>query len=118
MITRFRVEESAATSEFGMFCQRLLPWTAGQQAPFGIMACFLPSAASSEPDCHNQDEVMIILSGGGTVRIAEETADVHRGDFVVIPKNQEHVVHNPHGDTLTWVSCYWPLHEPVAEVTA
>src|SRR5688500_11714851 len=100
MITKFRVAESSATSEFGMSCQRLVPWMVQQESPpFGVMACFLPPAASSDPDCHNQDEVMIILSGRGTVNIADETDTVERGDFIVIPRNSEHVVSNPHDDT-------------------
>jgi len=118
VITKFQIEQSAATSEFGMACQRLLPWTPGQEKPpFGVMACFLAPTKSSDRDCHNQDEVMIILSGRGAVRIGDETETVERGDFVVIPRNREHVVTNPHPEALTWISCYWPLDEPAARRT-
>ena len=119
MITKFRVEESSAASEFGMACQRLVPWAAHEEKPpFGAMACFLAGSGQSDPDCHNQDEVMIIISGRGDVRIADETTTVQRGDFVVLPRNHEHVVTNPHEETLVWISCYWPLHEPAPEVSA
>ncbi|WEO95173.1 cupin domain-containing protein [Streptomyces sp. FXJ1.172] len=137
MITKFRIHEGAAESEFGMACQRIIPWQvpegredregreeqAGrEEPPFGGMACFLPAGASSDPDCHDQDEVMVILSGSGSVDLAGEKADFTTGDVVVLPRNKEHVVHNPTAQTLTWLSVYWPLHEPKraegAEVTA
>jgi mannose-6-phosphate isomerase-like protein (cupin superfamily) len=124
MITKFRIHEGAAASEFGMACQRIIPWQGheGQEPPFGGMACFLPAGASSDPDCHDQDEVMVILSGSGAIDLVGEKGEFTTGDVVVLPRNQEHVLHNPGPDTLTWLSVYWPLHEPRqnpdAEVTA
>lgn len=125
MITKFRIHEGAAVSEFGMACQRIIPWQAqeGQkEPPLGSMACFLPAGASSEADCHDQDEVMVILSGSGCLDLGGDKAEFTTGDVIVLPRNQEHVVHNPGSQTLTWLSVYWPLHEPRptegAEVTA
>lgn len=125
MITKFRIHEGAAVSEFGMACQRILPWQVqeGQEEPpFGGMACFLQAGAASAPDCHDQDEVMVILSGSGSLDLAGERAEFTTGDVLVLPRNKEHVVHNPGPATLTWLSVYWPLHEPKrtegAEVTA
>ncbi|WP_221351692.1 cupin domain-containing protein [Streptomyces beigongshangae] len=114
MITKFRIHEGAAVSEFGMACQRLIPWQAQEsreEPPFGGMACFLPAGASSEPDCHDQDEVMVILSGSGSLDLAGDRTEFTASDVVVLPRNQEHVVHNPGPETLTWLSVYWPLHE-------
>jgi mannose-6-phosphate isomerase-like protein (cupin superfamily) len=120
VITKFRVSEQDAAGEFGMACQRLVPWTPMDPAPpFGVMACFLPSSASSDPDCHNQDEVMIVLSGEGDIDIDGELEAIRTNDFVVIPRNRTHVVHNTGSGRLTWVSCYWPLREtPVDEAPA
>ncbi|QHA06967.1 cupin domain-containing protein [Streptomyces broussonetiae] len=121
MITKFRIHEGAAESEFGMACQRIIPWQTregqeGQQSqeepPIGGMACFLPAGASSDPDCHDQDEVMVILSGSGSLDLAGEKAEFTVGDVLVLARNKEHVVHNPTAQTLTWLSVYWPLHEP------
>ncbi|WP_432089366.1 cupin domain-containing protein [Streptomyces sp. bgisy095] len=116
MITKLRIDQSAAAAEFGMRCQRLIPWAgSAEEPPVGAMACFLPSGSSSAPDCHDQDEVMIVLAGEGTVELAGETTPIGPGELVVLPRNEEHVVHNPAaagGATLTWVSVYWPLHEP------
>ncbi|MFE5737076.1 cupin domain-containing protein [Streptomyces celluloflavus] len=113
MITKFRLNEDAATREFGMACQRVIPWQGqDEEPPLGAMACFLPAGASSEPDCHDQDEVMIITSGAGRLDLAGEEGTFEAGDVVVLPRKHEHVVHNPGTDTLVWVSLYWPLREP------
>jgi mannose-6-phosphate isomerase-like protein (cupin superfamily) len=112
LITIFRLDEAAGQTEFGMACQRLLPWPGqGEEPPFGVLACFLPSAEASEPDCHNQDEVMIVLTGSGSVDVAGDAATLAAGDVVVIERNRSHVIHNTSGETLSWVSFYWPLHE-------
>ncbi|AOT60669.1 MULTISPECIES: cupin domain-containing protein [Streptomyces] len=117
MITKIRMSPSAASEEFGMACQRLIPWQGAegeQEPPVGAMACFLPAGGSSDPDCHDQDEVMIVLSGSGTLDLAGETTAFEAGDLLVLPRNLSHVVHNPTDSVLTWVSVYWPLHEPKA----
>lgn len=115
MITKFRLDEASALPEFGMACQRLIPWAGqGAEPPVGLMACFLDPASSSDPDCHSQDEVMLILSGSGSVDLAGETTEIGPHDIVVLPSNHEHVVHNRGSAPLVWVSLYWPLHEQAA----
>jgi mannose-6-phosphate isomerase-like protein (cupin superfamily) len=117
VISKFRVDKAMALSEFGMACQRLIPWTGqDQEPPMGLMACFLQPASSTDPDCHDQDEVMIILSGHGAVDLAGETTAVAPRDLVVLPGNSEHIVHNRGDAPLVWVSLYWPLHELKGEV--
>lgn len=113
MITKFRISADGAVPEYGMACQRLVPWPRqSEEPPLGVMASFLDPGAASLPDSHNQDEVMIILSGAGSVELAGEQVGVEAGDLIVLPKNNEHVVRNPGAQPLTWVSVYWPLHEP------
>ncbi|WP_329119012.1 cupin domain-containing protein [Streptomyces sp. NBC_01353] len=111
---RFRIDRSSAEEEFGLACQRLIPWPGGdKEPPVGAMACFLRPGGDSDPDCHNQDEVMIILSGAGSVTLDGVLEPPFRaGDIVVLPRNQEHVVHNTGDEELSWVSLYWPLREP------
>ncbi|MBO4210385.1 cupin domain-containing protein [Micromonospora echinofusca] len=116
MITKFSIDESAATAEFGMSCQRLVPWSTGaEEPPLGVMACFLPAGNESIQDCHDQDEVMLVLSGSGEVVIGPDRAGIRTGELIVIPRNQPHVVINPTTETLRWVSMYWPLHEPAGQ---
>lgn len=113
MITKFRIDQNAAQEEFGLACQRLIPWTdAPEDPPLGAMACFLRPGGSSLPDCHNQDEFMLILDGTGTLDLGGESTSFEKGDMLVLPRNQEHVVHNGSSDAnLVWVSLYWPLRE-------
>jgi mannose-6-phosphate isomerase-like protein (cupin superfamily) len=119
LITKFAITEACAEAEFGMACQRLVPWAGErEEPPFGAMACFLPAAATSAPDRHAQDELMIVLSGSGTVWIEDESAEISAGEVVAIARSREHVVHNPNETMLAWVSFYWPLHEPVAGESA
>ncbi|MFF8593343.1 cupin domain-containing protein [Streptomyces sp. NPDC015220] len=121
MTTKFRIDPALAEEEFGMRCQRLVPWDGGDEPPVGAMACFLPAGASSDPDRHSQVEVMFVLGGAGRVELEGESTDVTAGDVVVLPGGLEHVVHNPGAAgaaTLSWLSVYWPLHEDPREVAA
>ncbi|MFD4658714.1 cupin domain-containing protein [Kitasatospora sp. NPDC058444] len=116
MITKIRIDRNSAAEEFGMRCQRIIPWAgAGEEPPVGAMACFLPAGSSSAPDCHDQDEVMIVMSGTGRITLDGEDTSCGAGDVVVLPRNQEHVVHSTGDSELQWVSFYWPLHEPAKD---
>jgi mannose-6-phosphate isomerase-like protein (cupin superfamily) len=124
MTARTVLDPGHATEEFGMACQRIIPWRpmagapeADQAAepPFGAMACYLPAGAASEPDCHDQDELMVILGGAGVAEIAGEQHPVAADDVILIERNQPHVIRNGGTGLLRWVSVYWPLHEPVRE---
>jgi mannose-6-phosphate isomerase-like protein (cupin superfamily) len=113
MIAKFRIDAANGEPEFGMVCQRLVPWTgAGEDPPLGVMACFLPRRSESAPDCHDQDEFMIVLTGEGDIEIAGEHEPVAAGEAILIPRNRRHIVRNTADTHLTWVSVYWPLHEP------
>lgn len=106
MIAKFRIDETNGDPEFGMVCQRLVPWPGAQEGPpLGVIACFLPQRSQSAPECHDQDEFMIALAGEGDVEIAGERELIAVGEAMLIPRNT--------ADTnLTWVSLCWPLHEP------
>jgi mannose-6-phosphate isomerase-like protein (cupin superfamily) len=113
MVAKFRIDEANGDQEFGMVCQRLVPWLGAQEdPPFGAMACFLSRRSESDPDCHDQDELMIALTGAGEVEIAGEHESIAAGEAILIPRNRRHVVRNTADTKLTWVSVYWPLHEP------
>lgn len=116
MIPKVRIDAGAAVPEFGMHCQRLIPWTGdGPEPPLGAMACFLDPGRDSDPDQHTQVEVMVVLAGDGAVTVAGERTALATGDLVVLPRDAEHVVHNPGDRPLRWLSVYWPLHEPAEE---
>jgi len=114
VIHTFDVDIAEATDEFGTSCQRLIPWaTPADETPFGAMACFLSAGTRSAPDCHDQDEIILILRGEAEVRVGDDTVAVTPGRFAFLPRNQTHVVVNTSTtDQLAWLSLYWPLHEP------
>lgn len=115
MIEKRRIDRSTTTDEFGLRCQRLIPWSpTAEQPPLGAMACFLAEGTSSAPDRHAQDEVMFVLSGTGRADIGGRSVDIETGDMIVIPGGETHVIHNSGPASLDWLSVYWPLHEPEA----
>ncbi|HEY5046029.1 MAG TPA: cupin domain-containing protein [Solirubrobacteraceae bacterium] len=71
------------------------------------MACFLAQGGTSEPDCHEEEEVMIVLAGTGVLDVAGEREQLSPKDVVVLPPNEEHTVVNSGEQTLEWVSIYW-----------
>jgi len=108
MVAKFEISDANATPGFGMACQRLFDGTerAGMQ-PFGAMACFLAQGGTSEPDCHEEEEVMIVLAGTGVLDVAGEREELSPRDVVVLSPNQQHTVVNSGEKTLEWVSIYW-----------
>jgi mannose-6-phosphate isomerase-like protein (cupin superfamily) len=114
VIHTFEVDVAEAAEEFGTSCQRLIPWaTPASETPFGAMACFLAPGARSAPDCHDQDEVVLVLGGEAEVRIGADSVQVTPRQLVFLPRNQTHVVVNTSStEQLAWLSLYWPLHEP------
>ncbi|WP_165945667.1 cupin domain-containing protein [Micromonospora sp. KC606] len=119
MIEKVTIDADSAVEEFGMRCQRLIPQAIGpQEPPLGAMACFLEAGRDSAPDCHDQDELMVVIAGTGAVTLAGERTPIGPGDLVFLPRNREHVVHSAAGTRLSWLSVYWPLYEPVPGATA
>jgi mannose-6-phosphate isomerase-like protein (cupin superfamily) len=114
MISTFKIDKAAAAFEFGTSTQRLVPWQGqAQEPPFGQMACFLDPGARTTPDCHAQDELVIILSGRAEIHLeGSGTATLSAGEMAHLPPNRSHVVVNPGDEPLAWISVYWPLREP------
>ncbi|HEY3259848.1 MAG TPA: cupin domain-containing protein [Pseudonocardiaceae bacterium] len=113
MIQTVTIDRTAAKPEFGTSTQRMVPWL-GQtdEPPFGQMAVFLDPGAQTAPDCHNQDELVVVLSGRAEVRMDGESVPVSAGEMAFLPRNHTHVVANPADEELVWISIYWPLREP------
>lgn len=115
MIETFAIDRAAAAHEFGTATQRLVPWPGqAQEPPFGQLACFLDPGASTTPDRHDQDEIVIVLSGLAELDVEGESVRLAAGQLAHLPRNRTHVVSNPAGEPLSWVSLYWPLREPAA----
>ncbi|MDQ6774422.1 MAG: cupin domain-containing protein [Candidatus Dormibacteraeota bacterium] len=114
MIETFTIERAAAIEDAEGGYQQLIPWSRQVgEPPIGAMACFLGPGQASLPDRHDQDEVVIVLTGLAEVRLDHDVARLSDGQMAVLPRNLTHVVTNAACDReLVWVSLYWPLHEP------
>jgi quercetin dioxygenase-like cupin family protein len=115
VITTWRLTETGTQLDpaLGIAYARLVPWP-GQtdEPPFGALACFLEPGQASAPDVHDQDELILLLSGAASVEVDGEAVAAAAGDVVVLDRGRVHVVRNVGDATLSWLSLYWPLHEP------
>jgi len=94
--------------EFGIRCRRLNLEELQIKAPFGSMWCLIGPGVSSNPDTHDEAEMVAIVEGMGSVRLDGESVEVAAGDVVHLPPNSEHVLTNT-SDTrpLRVLSMYW-----------
>ena len=64
---------------------------------FDFSACIrrLKAGDSSQKHSHkNSEELIYILSGTGILSIEDETSQIKKGDFIVIPKESPHFIEN------------------------
>ena len=83
-----------------------------EEAPFGGMICRIQPGEVSDPDFHNQSELFLVVTGGGSLIAEGETSDIHAGDIFALPRKVEHVVKNTGSTVLTFISVWWPRTEP------
>ncbi|GAB3473614.1 cupin domain-containing protein [Nocardiopsis coralliicola] len=112
MITRLRMDPASAIPEFGLLCQRVLPWSESAELPFGAMALWVEPGGRSGVDYHTQDEIIVGLSGSGIVHMdGHEDEPFTAGDMLVLPPRHGHVVSNPGTERLAFLDLYWPVQE-------
>ncbi|MBO3738102.1 cupin domain-containing protein [Actinoplanes flavus] len=104
------LSEESADGEFGTRCQRVFPLDLIDDETLGAMGCWLEPGRQTEPDQHDQREMVFVTGGRGTLVSGAESTPLRAGDVVFIEKNHEHVVHCT-DEALTWFSVYWPLKE-------
>lgn len=64
----------------------------------------LPPGKSFQPHEHrSMDEIYIMLSGTGILRVGEEEAVVQKGDTVVIPSKTMHAMTNNGSDPIEYI---------------
>jgi mannose-6-phosphate isomerase-like protein (cupin superfamily) len=54
----------------------------------GVYVLIAPDPDDQEP--HDQDEIYVVLDGTGTLTVAGEAAELHRGDAVFVAARTEH----------------------------
>jgi mannose-6-phosphate isomerase-like protein (cupin superfamily) len=54
----------------------------------GVYVLIAPEPDDQEP--HDQDEIYVVLDGTGTLTVADEEAELHRGDAAFVAAETEH----------------------------
>ncbi|HEU0090076.1 MAG TPA: cupin domain-containing protein [Pseudonocardiaceae bacterium] len=104
-----RLERSECVQECGILCQPLTLTAPSIKAPFKSMWCVLEPGSSSDPDQHEQAEMVVVVAGEA-VLTTDDGAVLHAvpGTVVHLPPQARHTVHNPCPDRpLVLLSVYW-----------
>jgi len=83
------------------------------RAQFGsqnLAVTWVDCAPGSEQRLHAeaQEQVYVIVSGTGLMRVAGEEQEVGAGTLVYVPPGNPHAIRNTGGETLTYVSATAP----------
>ena len=110
---RRTLDREHATIEYGVPSQRNFPWPGVVDAPFGSMWVMLAEGMETDVDQHaDEEEVLVVMSGGGVLRIDGEDSNVHTGDISYIPAGSEHTVRNDGSEELVGLHIWWPRTTP------
>ncbi len=60
---------------------------------------------------HEPEQVYIIITGNGRIKVGPEIADVQAGDLLYIPSDVEHAVENAGPDKLIYISVTVPAFD-------
>jgi mannose-6-phosphate isomerase-like protein (cupin superfamily) len=71
----------------------------------------VPRGAARTPQQHARaEEVLVVVSGAGRVRVGDEVADVRTGGLVHVPANTRYDVENTGDGSLTYVTAATPAY--------
>lgn len=98
--------------EYGCDLRRIFP-SEDLATPFwGLGIASVRPGGATTPDCHDELEAFLVLSGSGRIEVEDESGVLSEGDVVVIPKNHKHRVWNLSGtEPLVFISIYWDSPE-------
>ncbi len=103
-----KLEQNECVPECGILCQPLMLTDPSIKAPFKSMWCVIEPHSSSDPDQHEQAEMVVVVAGKAVITTADGMVEASPGTVVHLPPNARHVVHNPDADrSLILLSVYW-----------
>ncbi len=107
-----RATDAATAYEYGCDLRRLYPWTDVAAPGWGSAIASVRPGEATTPHAHDELETFLVLEGSGRMDIEGEQAVLHRGDVVLIPKNQMHSFRNlSDHDPLVFLSIFWDSPE-------
>ena len=113
-----RLERAECVRECGILCQPLTLTDPSIKAPFKSMWCVIEPDSSSDPDQHEQAEMVVVVSGEAVIRTEDAVVEAPPGTVVHLPPNARHVVHNPSADRpVVLLSVYWFIDQRPSAIT-
>lgn len=107
-----KLERDQCVPECGILCQPLTLTDPSIGAPFKSMWCVIEPGSSSDPDQHEQAEMVVVVAGEAVITTADGMVEAAPGTVVHLPPNARHVVHNPGADRpLILLSVYWFINQ-------
>lgn len=95
-------------AEFGILTGRWTQYTQLSGVPFDAMWCVVPPGGRSNPDCHPERELVVVVQGMATVCASGRDEPAPAGTAVMLDSREEHVLVNTSAqDPLVVLSLYW-----------
>lgn len=113
-----KLEPSRFVRECGILCQPLSLTDPTIKAPFKSMWCVVEPGGTSEPDQHEQAEMVVVVEGKAVITTDSTEVEATPGTVVHLPPSSRHVVRNSATDQpLVLLSIYWFIAQPVSGLT-
>jgi|AntDryMetagUQ889_1029465.scaffolds.fasta_scaffold00178_2 mannose-6-phosphate isomerase-like protein (cupin superfamily) len=113
-----KLERAQCVQECGILCQPLTLTDPSIGAPFKSMWCVIEPSSSSDPDQHEQAEMVVIVAGEAVITTDDAVVEASPGAVVHLPPGARHVVHNPCADRpLVLLSVYWFIDQRPSAIT-
>lgn len=105
---RVSADSAQLTDEHGIQVGRWSQYAGTDGLPFDAMWCVVPPGSRTDPDCHPEVELAVVVDGAATFESGETTLDAAQGAAVLLSSNERHIVHNrSDAAPLVMLSIYW-----------
>jgi quercetin dioxygenase-like cupin family protein len=105
--------------EFGIMAGRWSQYPELGGLPFGAMWCQIAPGERSNPDCHPERELVVVMQGTLHVQASGRDEVAPAGAAVLLDSTEEHVLVNPSAqDPVVMLSIYWLPEEDNGQATA
>ncbi|MCM3216677.1 class I tRNA ligase family protein [Niallia taxi] len=117
MIKITKYDQSKATHEYDILCQRLYPLNDDiYTSPFGGMLATVKPLKTSKPHDHHEVESFIIFKGKGLITIGDEQSEVVQGDVIYIPPFTNHSLLNLSStEDLIYYTSWWENEKSITK---
>lgn len=99
--------EAKPNHEYNTLFRRLLPWDGLVRTPWGGAWATIDPGEASELFPHDEEEIAIVVSGEGEMRVDADIRLIRKGDVVYFQPDCEHVVTNTAQTPLEVLFFWW-----------